>query len=211
MSALAAARKDSLTLPGGEPALKETDVRQGDQSLGRARAGDPTAFEQLLARHERMVLGTALRLLGRMDAAQDAAQETFLRLHKNLVRLDHTQDLGPWLYRVVVNVCRDVARRFPRERHVALGDLAEGALEAARGSSDAILDALAKADQRRLVQAALRTLPEKERAAIVLRDMEGLATSEVALILGSTEGTVRSQVSAARLKIKKFVMRGGWR
>jgi RNA polymerase sigma-70 factor (ECF subfamily) len=55
------------------------------------------------------------------------------------------------------------------------------------------------------VQAALRTLPEKERAAIVLRDIEGLPTADVARILGSSEGTVRSQISTGRLKIKRFI------
>ena len=58
---------------------------------------------------------------------------------------------------------------------------------------------------RRLVEAALRALPERERAALVLRDLEGRTTSEVARILGSSEGTVRSQISTARLKIRAFL------
>jgi DNA-directed RNA polymerase specialized sigma24 family protein len=77
----------------------------------RARTGDGEAFALLLGRHEHMVLRTALRLLGRLDQAQDAAQETFLRMHKYLARFDESRDLGPWLYRIVVNACRDIARR----------------------------------------------------------------------------------------------------
>jgi RNA polymerase sigma-70 factor (ECF subfamily) len=70
------------------------------------------------------------------------------------------------------------------------------------------LDAeLTLAERRRLVADALKRLPEKERAAVVLRDIEGLSTREVANILGSSEVTVRSQVSSARVKIKKFVER----
>ena len=169
----------------------------------RARAGDAQAFAVLVERHERMVLRTALRLLGRIDLAQDAAQDAFLRLHRHLGRFDESRELGPWLYRVVVNVCRDVARRGRGARLVALSDAASLASrsDGARERDEAV----AVAEQRRLVQAALLTLPAREREAIVLRDIEGLSSEDVARILGTSAGTVRSQVSAARLKIKRYV------
>jgi RNA polymerase sigma-70 factor (ECF subfamily) len=169
----------------------------------RARAGDAQAFAVLVERHERMVLRTALRLLGRLDLAQDAAQDAFLRLHRHLGRFDESRELGPWLYRVVVNVCRDVARRGHGARLVALSDAASLASpsEGAREREDAVT----RDEQRRLVQAALLTLPAREREAIVLRDIEGLSSEEVARILGTSAGTVRSQVSAARLKVKRYV------
>lgn len=171
----------------------------------RAREGDGTAFGLLVERHERMVLRTALRLLGRLDQAQDAAQETFLRMHRYLARFDEARDLGPWLYRVVVNASRDIARRRASSRLLPLDAVREADRTASRGGPEEIESAVSRAEQRRLVQAALDTLPEKERAAVVLRDIEGLPTAEVARILGSSEGTVRSQVSTARLKIKRFV------
>jgi RNA polymerase sigma-70 factor (ECF subfamily) len=169
----------------------------------RARAGDAQAFAVLVERHERMVLRTALRLLGRLDLAQDAAQDAFLRLHRHLGRFDESRELGPWLYRVVVNVCRDVARRRHGARLVALSDAASLAnpSDGARAREDAVT----RDEQRRLVQAALLTLPAREREAIVLRDIEGLSSEDVARILGTSAGTVRSQVSAARLKIKRYV------
>jgi RNA polymerase sigma-70 factor (ECF subfamily) len=169
----------------------------------RARAGDPQAFAVLVERHERMVLRTALRLLGRLDLAQDAAQDAFLRLHRHIGRIDESRELGPWLYRVVVNVCRDVARRGHGARLVALEDAAVlvSPVDGAREREDAV----ARNEQRRLVQAALLTLPAREREAIVLRDIEGLPTEDVARILGTSAGTVRSQVSTARLKIKRYV------
>ena len=67
------------------------------------------AFDRILLAHERLVLRTALRLLGRLEDAEDASQEVFLRLHRALRRLDEERDLKPWLYRVTVNVCRDIA------------------------------------------------------------------------------------------------------
>jgi RNA polymerase sigma-70 factor, ECF subfamily len=173
----------------------------------RARAGDARAFEALVERHERMVLRTALRFLGRLDRAQDAAQEAFLRLHKYLGRFDESRELGPWLYRTVVNACHDLARRSSSARLVPLEDVREAEQATARGGPEEIEAEVSRAEERRLVQAALITLPEKERAAIVLRDIEGRPTAEVARILGSSEGTVRSQVSTGRLKIKRFVER----
>jgi RNA polymerase sigma-70 factor, ECF subfamily len=169
-----------------------------------ARAGDVTAFAELVGCHERMVLRTALRLLGAIDRAQDAAQETFLRMHRYLGRFDESRELGPWLYRTVVNVCHDLARRSPPSRHISIEELREAEHPTTRGGPDAI-DALEREQQRQLVQEALMTLPRKERAAIVLRDIEGRSTSDVARILGSSEGTVRSQISTARVKIKRFI------
>jgi RNA polymerase sigma-70 factor (ECF subfamily) len=171
----------------------------------RARAGDDAAFALLVERHERMVFRTALRLLGRVDAAQDAMQEAFLRLHRYLRRFDESRELGPWLYRVVVNVCHDLGHRRPPGVHVALDQLKPSELPATAGGQEEVDAASSRDDDRRLIQAALLTLPNKERAAVVLRDIEGRATAEVARILGSSEGTVRSQISTARVKIKRFV------
>jgi RNA polymerase sigma factor (sigma-70 family) len=171
--------------------------------IRRARAGDGEAFALLVERHRRMVFRTGLRLLGQPDLAEDAAQEAFLRLHRHLGRFDESRELGPWLYRVVVNVCRDISRRSRSPSLLGFGDMGEPKDE--RQDPARMDDAIGLAERRRVVQAALLALPLKEREAIVLRDIEGLATADVARILGSSEGTVRSQVSTGRLKIKRFV------
>jgi RNA polymerase sigma-70 factor (ECF subfamily) len=163
--------------------------------LSEAKRGDVSAFEQIMLRHERQVLRTALHLLGRMEDAQDAAQEVFLRVYKHLRRFDERRDFAPWLYRIAVNVCRDIARK--RGREATLDESAR-----AVQSADS-----AQAEQRRMLMRALQELPAKERAALVLRDLEGLTTAEVATILGSSESTVRSQISTARVKIRKFIDR----
>lgn len=191
-----------MTPTKGPQASSDTAV-EATGWIRRARAGDGEAFAVLVERHERMVLRTGLRLLGRLDLAQDAAQETFLRLHRYLARFDESRELGPWLYRVAVNVCRDMGRRQPPTRVLGLDEVRD---VESPGSEAAALDEAVTLDrQRQVVQAALLTLPPKEREAIVLRDIEGLNTSEVARILGSSEGTVRSQISTGRLKIKRYV------
>jgi len=175
--------------------------------LQAAKAGDASAFEQIMILHQRQVLSTSLRLLGDVKDAQDAAQEVFLRLYKYLNRFQDGRQFPPWLYRITVNVCRDLQRRRQKTTMLSFEDLRETG-EAIEPASATDLEAeFSLAEKRSFVKEALRRLPAKERAAVVLRDIEGLSTREVAGILGSSEITVRSQVSSARLKMKLFLER----
>jgi RNA polymerase sigma-70 factor (ECF subfamily) len=158
------------------------------------------AFESLMRQYERMVLVTALRLLGNMEDAKDASQEVFLRLYRNLRKVEASSNLSGWLYRVTVNVCHDMGRK--KTASVPM----EEVLEPATPGADA-QESLAGAERQRVLHMSLRMLSEKERAALVLRDLEGLSTLEVAQALGSTEATVRSQISHARVKVKDFMER----
>ncbi len=176
-------------------------TRGSAELVERARVGDTGAFERLLEAHERQVVSTAWRLLGRLEDAEDAAQEVFLRLYRFLGSVEAGRALEPWLYRVTVNVCRDLGRRR-RRWPMALEDSPEIGRMAASGPDPAARATLA--EERRIAEEALGTLAEKERAALVLRDVEGLSTRQVAEILGSTEVTVRSQISRARVKIKDY-------
>jgi RNA polymerase sigma-70 factor (ECF subfamily) len=181
--------------------LKAEDAGRSAGLLERAKAGDLEAFDQVMRLHEKQVLGTALRLLGNLEDAQDAAQETFLRLYKSLNRLPDIQEIKSWLYRVTVNICNDMHRQRSRRRWEPLTGP-----EPVSSQPDPELTWVHQ-ERGRLVEMALKTLPEKERAAVVLRDMQGLSTREVAGILGSSEVTVRSQICVARGKLKKFTDR----
>ncbi len=174
-------------------------VTEHPDALARARRGDEAAFEELMRMHERQVLLTSLRLLGRLEDAQDAAQEVFLKLYRNLRVFDSIAEIRPWLYRVTVNVCHDLARK----RGLLAGE-EDGCDIAVDDEGDERIDL---AQQRELVAEALTHLPEKERAAIVLREIEGLDTAEVASILGSTPATVRTQVSTGRARLRGIVAR----
>jgi RNA polymerase sigma-70 factor (ECF subfamily) len=151
-----------------------------------------------MAAHERMVIGAAYRLLGRIEDAQDAAQEVFLRLLKNLDRIEG--DPKPWLYRVTVNICNDRYRR----RVITTGP-DEQVLRGIADPAPNTEHVLAMDDRKRLLMEGLQTLSRRERAAVVLRDIEGLSTREVAGILGIEDVTVRSQISVARVKLAKYV------
>lgn len=190
-------------LDSGAPTESEPNARW----LRQAKAGDASAFEQIMILHQRQVLTTSLRLLGDLKDAQDAAQEVFLRLYKYLHRFQDGREFPPWLYRVTVNVCRDVQRRRQRTATLSLDDLVENGQMREPASTTDLEAEFSLAEKRRFVAEALKRLPEKERAAVVLRDIEGLSTREVAGILGSSEVTVRSQVSSARMKMKLFLER----
>ena len=170
------------------------DVTAGELVLPfRDEAGARVRFERLMAAHQRRVFRTAYRLLGRCEDAQDATQEVFLRLLKNLDSVG--EDPSGWLYRVTVNVCNDFYRRTPPLE----------ISEEIRAGGVSAEEALTMDERKRLLMDGLQTLPERERAAVVLRDIEGLSTAEVARIMGVEEVTVRSQICVARVKLAKYV------
>jgi RNA polymerase sigma-70 factor (ECF subfamily) len=165
--------------------------------------GDRSAFEQIVLRYESRVMTLAARLVGGRDNARDVAQEVFLRAFKYLHRADPQKPLEPWLFRIAVNVCRDAVRRQLRRQETFVD--AE-AVEPVDRSADPY-QGLERKQQRLIMQRALDRLPEKERLAIVLRDIEGLSTADVAAILQSSEPTIRSQVSRGRLRLKAVIDR----
>jgi RNA polymerase sigma-70 factor, ECF subfamily len=165
----------------------------------KAKAGNSDAFERLVRRYERLVLGLAQRLLLNRDAAKDAAQEVFLKFHRSLPALEEERDPGPWLYRTTTNVCLDAIRK--RRDDLPLEAVAEPAATATDAEQTILVQ-----QQKDIVLNALGTLTPRERAAVVLRDMEGRSTEEVADALGTTETTVRSHLSTGRTKLKQAVL-----
>jgi RNA polymerase sigma-70 factor, ECF subfamily len=143
------------------------------------------------------VVRLAWRLLGTREDAHDAAQEVYLRVFRHLGRFRAEHDFYGWLYRITVNVCRDAARRR-RRRPVANGMNAEPAQPAEAE------DSLLASERWNRLLGALESLSAKERAALVLRDLEGLTSEQVARALGSRPATVRGQIASARVKIRHF-------
>lgn len=198
--------------PGSEAALMD----EGFASLPEAPVADPLApliqrilggevdaFEDLMARTESRVLALAWRMLGDRHLAEDAAQETYLRVFRSL----HTFRLGErfeaWLVRIAVNVCRDLARkRGPLPVPLDSMDTLPGDPATKDAEETTLLH-----QRRALVQRALASLPQAERAALVLRDLEGLSTEEAARILGVRPVTIRSQAASARAKVQAFCAR----
>jgi RNA polymerase sigma-70 factor (ECF subfamily) len=174
-----------------------------EQLIRRIRAGEMEAFEELMARTEARILTLAWRILGDRHLAEDAAQETYLRIFRSLKTFRLGERFEGWMIRIVVNVCYDLSRkRGPRPMPVEILDSVEGET-AAMGAEEAVL----LHQRRSLVRQALMTLPPAERAALVLRDLEGLSTDAAARILGLRPVTVRSQAATARAKVQAFCAR----
>ena len=155
------------------------------------------SFEGIVRRRESKVLRTAYRIIGNWADAEDVAQEVFLRLHRHGTDFPSDIALRSWLYKVAVNLCLDRARST---RH--FDELPELTSASASAEADLIQE-----QRRRTMMAALVTLPPKERAALVLREIEGLSTAEVASILGSSAVTVRTQVAKALGKLRSILNR----
>ncbi len=154
----------------------------------RAREGDKDAFGALVRHYFRPIVAVAYRLTGDAAGAEDVAQAAFLRAWEQLASLRDDGAFRAWLYRLAVRAAIDEVRRRPRE--LALLDTTEA------GSSTEG-EALARERARRVRRAVL-ALPEHCRAALVLREFEGLSYREIADALGIPIGTVMSRLAYAR-------------
>lgn len=176
------------------------------QLLERAQTGDSLALDQIMILSQRRVASTAWRMLGNEEDARDATQEVFLKAFKYLNSFDRERDFFGWLYGITINVCRDhMRKRKQRADRFSSIETAreEGMLEELVNADDAG-EAVMRAQQKALIGRALAKLTDKERAVIVLRDLEGLPANEVARMLNASAGTIRAHSSSGRAKIKAY-------
>jgi len=173
--------------------VRFVEVGMEDRSLvSRAKAGDERAFEALMRQYERQILGLCTRMLGAGGEAEEAAQDVFFRFYRSLDKFDEDRGVEPWLFRIAWNACRDRLRR----RRPAV-ELTDGvATVPARGDLGLLLAELREAMDR---------LSDKERAALLLREVDGLETEEVAERMGSAPVTVRTHISRARAKLREWL------
>jgi len=174
-------------------------ARAGElQLVERCRAGELGAFEELYRAHSGRLFSLALRMLGNPADAEDMLQEIFLSAHRKLDSYRGEAALGTWLYRLAMNQILD----HVRSRAARTGQLTDG-LDDASLLADASGHRLAdRAISRIDLERALAELPEGCRAAFVLHDVEGLEHREVSEVLGIAEGTSKSQVHKARLRLR---------
>lgn len=177
-------------------------ARAADAALvARCRAGDLAAFEEIYASHAGKLYSLACRMLGNPADAEDLLQEIFLSAHRKLDSFRGESALGTWLYRLATNQCLDHLRsRAARtsERTDSLDDEAAAYEPGAPGLADRTI---AKMD----LEWAVSQLPAGCRAAFVLHDVQGLEHREVAEALGVAEGTSKSQVHKARLRLRSLL------
>lgn len=171
--------------------MTSTDEELVALSIG----GDHASFNELVKRWERPIYALAYRQIGREEDARDVCQETFLRAFRAIGGFRSEAKFSSWLYRITINLCRDWMRRERRTpvvqppEDVDLMDLA-----AAREPSESIEDRVARNDLSRAVERAMALLPEDQRAAIILKEYQGLTFQEIAELVGCPLSTVKTRV-----------------
>lgn len=176
-----------------------------DEALAaQAAGGDRRAFEALVTRHRRAVYRLCWAATGSHADADDAAQETFVRVYRSLPSYDPARPFGPWLRKIAWNcglsVRRDGNAGVPR---VAAGDAPETA-DPAPGPEES---AAGNEEQRRMAD-AMAALPAELRTVMVLRAVEGLSYAEIAEAAGIPAGTVMSRLSRARKRLLEALETG---
>ncbi len=169
--------------------------------MRRIQRGDDGAFDRLVELCSTRVYNLAFRLVGNADDAQDIAQEAFLRVYHALPRFKGDAAFSTWLYRIVVNVCQDELKRRQRRPlpFSTLNDEDEQSSAAVLLSSgESAEDAMLQMERTQVLQQAIAGLPEAYRLVLVLYDIQGCSYTEIADILQTNVGTVKSRLNRAR-------------
>ena len=190
-----------MTAPKQRPPIplpsKEATVTPGDL-IARCQAGDVEAFEALYRQHAPRLYTLACRMAGSPEDGEDLLQEIFLQAYRKLGGFKGDSAVGTWLYRLALNHCLD----YVRSRQAKMTKLTE-TLDA-----DSSFEPAARRETpiaRLDLERAVERLPEGCREAFVLHDVEGFDHKEVGKLLGIAEGTSKSQVFKARMKLRSFL------
>jgi RNA polymerase sigma-70 factor (ECF subfamily) len=168
----------------------------------RARQGSRDAFEDLVKRYERKVFHLAYGFVQDRAAADDLAQEVFIKAYFALPKFQAKSEFGTWLYRIAVNHVKDHLRKAARKKEVSLeeiGDLPFVGVDEVREREDM----RAQDERKKVIFRVLQGLPEKYRTILTLRDVQGLSYEEVAGMLAISRGTVDSRLHRARKMLRK--------
>jgi RNA polymerase sigma-70 factor (ECF subfamily) len=179
-----------------DPAWAEADDRTlVDLSL----AGERSAFDVIVERHRRQVYQLCYRYVGNHEDAADLAQDAFIRAFKGLRGFKGESTLATWLYRIAVNVCLNrLALKTPRSEPLEPAERADVSAE----RPDA---ALIRGERAAQVRAAIRQLPPKQRATLILRIYHDLPHEEIARTLGSSVGAAKANLFHALANLKKLL------
>lgn len=201
----AASPARSMALPLDSAAIAEAD----DHALLEAtRLGDEAAFQELVNRYRNQITNFIYRMLSDYDRAVDLAQETFVRVYTSAERYQANYSFSTYIYRIASNLAITDLRQRKRRRLIPIPSFfdREGEEMEFEIPDDRFVnpdDAMIDDERRRAVSRAIATLPEKYRAAVVLRDVEGRSYEEISAVLGLSDGTVKSRINRARNLLKE--------
>jgi len=199
-----AASGASAAFPG--PGSPEAGLREDVELLAAHVAGDPDAFGELVVRHRDRWWAVALRTTGDPEVAADALQDALISAYRRAGSFRGGSAVTTWMHRVVVNACLDRLRAAKVRRTDPLPDDLDHRGRPDHGpapdpdAGDPVERSLV-AERRREILGALRELPDEQRAALVLVDLEGMGVAEAAVVLDCAVGTVKSRCSRGRRRL----------
>ena len=172
--------------------------------LRRAQHGDPEAFEQLIGPMEQKIWRICWHYTGNRETAEDCGQEAMLRIWRSLDTYRGDCVLESWVYRIAANCCMDYLRKKKRDKSVSVEPLQEQGFDPA-DPSPGTEEQVVAADERQRLREAIRSLPEEQREALILTQLEKVPYEEAAGLLGISEGTVKSRVNRAKARLKEIL------
>ena len=179
-----------------------------ERLIERAVRGDAQAFNELMTAHERRVYAVCFRMCGNREDAQDCMQEAMIRIYRAISGFKGQSSFATWVYRVAMNTCLDELRRRKNRPNTSL----DGLLDAGWSPSDTgdtPEQHTLRTEKRRKIEAYILELPADMRAAVVLRDVQGLSYDEIASALNTNVGTVKSRISRGREKLREKIVAAG--
>lgn len=179
----------------------------------RVRGGDQRAFKLLVERYQRKVYAVALGMLKDKEEAMDVSQEAFVKVYKYLDHFKGDASFYTWLYRITVNICIDIIRKragaggesveFDETLPMDVSEANIGALGSRLGTNPQ--KSALRRELAEKIQEALATVPEKHRAILLLREVEGMSYEDLSRTLDIPKGTVMSRLFHARAKVQKIL------
>lgn len=175
------------------------------------QAGDVSAFEQLMRKHQKSVINTIYRFIGNRADAEELAQEVFLKVYNSAQKYKPKAKFSTWLYKIVTNLCLNELRR-KRFETVSLDDLAEEIPPLSKGGKRGdFIDArqippdiaLERKELAFWIKKSVKSLPEKQRMALILREYDGLSYKEIAEVMGCSVASVQSRLQRAKATLKE--------
>lgn len=175
------------------------------------RAGDRTAYRELVRRYQQKVYGIAYGMLHNADDAMDVTQEAFIKVHRHADTFKGSSSFYTWIYRITINACIDHLRRNKRAAAVefdeTIGMDEDEAVDIMPSTSDQNpLRNLERKELRGQIEKALATLSPAHRAVILMREVEGLSYQEIADITEISIGTVMSRLFHARRRMQAALL-----
>lgn len=180
--------------------------------IEKVLGGDANAFEELVLKYEKTVYNLALRMVGDRDDAADMTQEAFIKAYNSLRSFRGDSKFSVWLYRITTNVCLDFLRSKSRRQQVSLtvDDDEDEDVQLDIPDLDADPERqLMKKLGMQSVEEGLRSLPDKQRQILVMRELGGMSYDEIGKALSLEEGTVKSRIFRARKRLCAFLLDSG--